>query len=168
MQHVFGSGTWLGYCTNVHAGPTYETTLANLERFAVAVKRRVCPDRPMGVGLWLSASAARQIVAENRTEELRDWLGERGLAVFTLNGFPYGDFHRDVVKHDVYEPDWSDPRRRDYTLDLIRILAAILPDTRGHQVCGSTASGNTGPVIAGDADNLGDADDAERADNHAA
>ncbi|MEX0886670.1 MAG: metabolite traffic protein EboE [Phycisphaeraceae bacterium] len=118
----------LGYCTNVHAGVTFDETLANLERHAVAVRQRFSPDEPMGVGLWLSAAAARRVLDDGRVDELRDWLDAHGLFVFTLNGFPFGDFHEPRVKHRVYEPDWADPRRLAYTLDLARILAALLPE----------------------------------------
>jgi len=128
MHNALGPNTRLGYCTNVHAGPTYDQTLANLQRHALGVKQRISPDAPMGLGLWLSAQAARQVVAEQRTAELRDWLHDRGLFVFTLNGFPYGDFHDDVVKHRVYTPDWSEHARLEYTLNLARILAEFLPD----------------------------------------
>ncbi|MCE9592280.1 MAG: metabolite traffic protein EboE [Planctomycetes bacterium] len=122
-----GVGVPLAYCTNVHAGATLEQTLANLEKHACAVRRIVCPDKTMGVGLWLSAEAAQQVVTENRTTELRAWLAERDLTVRTMNGFPYGNFHEAVVKHAVYEPDWADPRRLEYTKHLITILAALLP-----------------------------------------
>lgn len=122
-----GVGVPLAYCTNVHAGATFDETLANLDTHAVAVRRTVCPDRVMGVGLWLSADAAQQIVSEKRAEALRDWLGERGLSVRTLNGFPYGNFHEPVVKHRVYEPDWTDERRLEYTKHLINILAVLVP-----------------------------------------
>ena len=47
---------------------------------------------------------------------------------FTLNGFPYGDFHQDVVKHQVYFPTWAQPARTDYTRDLIAILHRLLPE----------------------------------------
>ena len=47
----------LGYCTNVHAGADLETTRANLEEHAVAVKQLFSPDQPMGIGLWLSSEA---------------------------------------------------------------------------------------------------------------
>ena len=60
--------------------------------------------------------------------ELRGVLGELGLRAYTFNGFPYGDFHQPVVKHAVYEPDWTTPRRLSYTLDLARVLAALLVD----------------------------------------
>src|SRR5687768_9312417 len=126
-----------GYCTNVHAGATLDATRANLEQHALAVKQRYSPDRPMGVALWLSAVAADELVgAGEKTQqaypnaqlgELRDWLAERGLVPYTLNGFPYGDFHQEVVKHRVYEPTWWQPERLHYTMQLVKILDAILP-----------------------------------------
>ncbi len=127
MHHALGPHTHLGYCTNVHAGPSYHQTLANLRRHALAVKQRVSPAMPMGVGLWLSAQAVRQMIAEQRVKELRDWLADHGLYVFTLNGFPYGNFHDSTVKHRVYQPDWRDPLRYDYTWQLAQILAELLP-----------------------------------------
>jgi hypothetical protein len=116
-----------GYCTNVHAGPTLEATKANLERYALAVKRLYSPDRPMGVGLWLAASAAAELVATGQVQAFGQWLAQRGLVPYTLNGFPYGDFHQPIVKHRVYEPTWWQPERLAYTLQLVEILHGILP-----------------------------------------
>ena len=59
----------LGYCTNVHAGADLTTTRDNLQRYALAVKDKVAPERPMGVGLWLSAAAAHKLQAERKTDE---------------------------------------------------------------------------------------------------
>ena len=129
MRDVLGAGTTLGYCTNVHAGASLAETIANLERYAVAVKKRVSPAEPMGVGLWLSAKAARELRAEpGSLLRFKDWLEEAGLEPFTLNGFPHGDFHGPEVKYRVYEPDWRDPERLRYTLDLAGILAALRPE----------------------------------------
>src|SRR5262249_42936950 len=108
-------------------GADLATTRANLERYALAVKRRVAPDRPMGVGLWLSAAAARKLLADGQTAAFAGWLRDAGLVPFTLNGFPHRDFHQAVVKHRVYHPPWWDPARLDYTLDLIAIHDALLP-----------------------------------------
>jgi len=116
-----------GYCTNVHAGADLEQTRANLQRYALRVKQQFSPTGSMGVGLWLSASAARQVLRDQALAEWADWLAGVGLAPFTLNGFPYGDFHQRVVKHQVYLPTWLEPARRDYTLDLITIQHALLP-----------------------------------------
>ncbi len=128
MHDALGKGTVLGYCTNVHAGATWERTRSNLRTHAVAVKQRVSPDGPMGVGLWLSADAARAVLEAGAQESLRDFLGAEGLLAYTFNGFPWGDFHQPIVKHRVYAPDWSDPGRVAYTRDLIAILACLLPE----------------------------------------
>ena len=116
-----------GYCTNVHAGDSLDLTKANLQRHALAVKAEVSPSEPLGVGLWLSAKAARDLKSAGGAAAFAEWLRESGLNVFTLNGFPYGDFHRRVVKHQVYEPDWRRQDRLDFTIDLAGILEAILP-----------------------------------------
>ena len=116
-----------GYCTNVHAGATLDETRANLEKHALAVKRRYSPDRPMGAGLWLSARAAEELLATKQEGEFAEWLAERGLVPYTLNGFPYGDFHQQVVKHRVYEPTWWQPERLHYTMQLVEILDTLLP-----------------------------------------
>lgn len=81
----------------------------------------------MGIGLWLSAAAAAELVESDGVAEFRDWLSARGLVPYTLNGFPYGDFHQEVVKHRVYEPTWWDRKRLEYTTQLAEILDEILP-----------------------------------------
>ncbi|MEM9752718.1 MAG: metabolite traffic protein EboE [Planctomycetota bacterium] len=122
----------LGYCTNVHPGRTLNEVKAQLDTHAVAVRRRLAlGDGRLGVGLWFSADVARELDPQSQGHgpawDFKRWLEDRGLACFTLNGFPYGHFHGDVVKHAVYEPDWRTSERRDYTLALIRILDTLLP-----------------------------------------
>lgn len=119
--------TTLGYCTNVHAGATLRETRANLQTHAVRVKELFSPEQPMGIGLWLSARAAQELVAQQGVAEFGEWLAERGLVPFTMNGFPYGDFHQQVVKHRVYQPTWWEPARLAYTRQLADILHEILP-----------------------------------------
>jgi len=116
----------LTYCTNIHAGESWAEVRANLETHVVAVKARVCPDAPFGVGLRLSARAARELAPE--IDAVRRWLDNAGLYVFTINGFPYGAFHGVPVKADVYRPDWLDDERVAYTNLLGDLLARLLPD----------------------------------------
>lgn len=124
----------LGYCTNVHAGADWATTQQNLSRFAVAVRDRVSPHEAMGVGLWLSNSAAETLEDPPAAEGFRVWLAAHGLRPFTLNGFPYGDFHQPVVKHRVYEPSWLDRRRVEFTQRLATLLARLLPTGQGGSI----------------------------------
>jgi len=121
------SATTFGYCTNVHANASLEKTRANLEKHALGVKRRISPNEPMGIGLWLSANAAQELVSSGQVTDFAGWLREIGLVPFTMNGFPYGDFHEPVVKHKVYQPTWYEPARLEYTLQLAEILDQLLP-----------------------------------------
>ncbi|MFQ5897793.1 MAG: metabolite traffic protein EboE [Candidatus Methylomirabilia bacterium] len=117
----------LTYCTNVHAGETWAEVLASLERYVPAVKSRVAPDRPFGVGLRLSARAAEALAEPRQLEAFREFLDANELYVFTINGFPYGPFHGVRVKEDVYLPDWMDEARLAYTDRLAMLLAELLP-----------------------------------------
>ncbi len=117
----------LTYCTNIHPGESLPEVEANLRQYTLRLKQRLSPDAPFGVGLRLSNEAARELLVGDRLASLKTWLDENGLYVYTLNGFPYGGFHRQIVKQHVYEPDWRTQERVDYTLCLVEILAALLP-----------------------------------------
>ncbi|MPY89370.1 MAG: metabolite traffic protein EboE [Luteitalea sp.] len=118
----------LTYCTNIHAADGWGAVYANLRRYAPALKRRLCPAAPFGVGLRLSAREARELLQEGRLDDFREFLASQGLYVALLNGFPYGAFHGAPVKANVYAPDWRDEARVRYTLDLIEILSGLLPE----------------------------------------
>ncbi|MBI1335621.1 MAG: hypothetical protein GC164_01510 [Phycisphaera sp.] len=128
MIDVVGPDTVLGYCTNVHAGATFDTMLDNLKRFTPRVKEHASPDRAMGVGLWLSRQSAYESLHKERIGELSDFLNSHQLMPYTLNGFPYGNFHDTVVKHRVYEPDWLTEERLTYTLDLAAVLHRLMSE----------------------------------------
>ncbi len=120
-------GRQLAYCTNVHAGSDLVGLTDNLSRYSLAVKQHVSPDHPMGVGLWIAAPAVERLRDPAALADLAAWLADHSLVPFTLNGFPYGNFHERVVKHRVYHPTWFEPERLQYTLDLINLLDALLP-----------------------------------------
>ena len=120
-----------GYCCNVHGGTTLEEVKSNLEQHACEVKRLVSPDVTMPIGLWLSQSAIAGLGDESQahvdaTNSFGDWLAERGFDPFTFNGFPLGDFHQEVVKHDVYLPTWADSSRLQYTMKLAQVQSLLL------------------------------------------
>jgi hypothetical protein len=117
----------LTYCTNIHPASGWDAVYANLQRYAPALKQRLSPAAPFGVGLRLSAREARELLAEGRLADFQAFLEREGLYVAILNGFPYGAFHGEPVKGRVYAPDWQDEARVRYTLDLIEILKALLP-----------------------------------------
>jgi sugar phosphate isomerase/epimerase len=124
-------GSHLTYCTNIHPGETWPEVLAVLRQNLPRVAARTAAGEPFAVGLRLGAQAARQLEEDEQAfaELLALLVSVRGY-VPTINGFPYGEFHRGALKEAVYLPDWHDQRRADYTLCLARLavrLALELP-----------------------------------------
>jgi hypothetical protein len=118
----------LAYCTNIHRGNDWPETLASLEKYTLAVKERVSPDRPYAIGLRLSDLASRQLSEPRTLDHFRNWLAQHNCYVFTINGFPFGQFHGTRVKEQVYRPDWTQPDRLAYTNRLFDLLARLLPE----------------------------------------
>ena len=116
-----------GYCTNVHAGTTLEETVANLRLHAVAVREEL-GDSTLGIGLWIPESVLDQLKTRAEVHALRANLEHWGLFVYTMNGFPQRNFHAEVVKHAVYQPDWRTRARLEYTCRLAEILVDLAPD----------------------------------------
>lgn len=142
----------LTYCTNIHAGETWDEIRTNLDRYVLAVKKLVAPDQSFGVGLRLSGQAADVLSRPEELGRFRDWLRQHDLYVFTINGFPYGRFHGTPVKEQVYLPDWLDETRLTYTDRLALILAELLPDEPGLEGSVSTSPGAFKPRVRGAAD----------------
>jgi hypothetical protein len=117
----------LTYCTNIHPGESWDAVFQNLQTYLPSLKQNLSPDRPFGIGLRLANIASLEILEADRLQEFKRWLAQHDLYVFTLNGFPYGSFHRQVVKDQVYAPDWFQLDRANYTKRLIHILAELLP-----------------------------------------
>src|SRR5688572_13504498 len=113
----------LTYCTNIHRGETWPEIRANLERYVLAVKAKLAPERRFGVGLRLSAAAADVLDSEAELSSLRDFLTSHNLYVFTLTGTAHGEFHGERVKERVFFPDWCGDERLRYTNRLAHILS---------------------------------------------
>ena len=120
-------GLHLAYCMNIHRGETWRETFDALKKSALAVRERVCPRDPFAIGLRLSCQAARELCDPKNTLEFQRWLGKNSCYIFTINGFPYGQFHGTRVKEQVYAPDWTSPARLAYTNLLFDLLAELLP-----------------------------------------
>jgi len=116
------------YCSNIHSGEEWADHFKQIKGHLPEMKSRLSPEAPFGVGLRLSAKAASQLKNENELESFRHWLLENELYLFTINGFPYGSFHGERVKDNVYSPDWTTLDRLTYTNNLIDILASLLPE----------------------------------------
>ncbi len=117
----------IGYCGNVHPAVSVDQLIDNLQQHTVAVKQLLAMDQPMPFGIWASATALEQLKSPQSLSRLKDVLDENQLVPFTVNGFPYGDFHQRVVKQSVYTPDWSTDKRLAYTLQLADLHHDLLP-----------------------------------------
>jgi hypothetical protein len=117
----------LTYCTNIHAGESWPEHFAALRQNFPVIKSAVSPDASMGIGLRLSHLASLDLVKQDNLTAFKQWLQEQDAYVFTMNGFPYGGFHRTVVKDMVHAPDWTTNDRVAYTMRLFLLLKDLLP-----------------------------------------
>jgi hypothetical protein len=117
----------LTYCTNIHPGEQWSQVFANLQEYIPQLQSQLASHQPFGIGLRLANIATEELLISDNLNKFKQWLNTHNLYVFTLNGFPYGGFHQQVVKDQVYAPDWSKLERLEYSLRLINILAELLP-----------------------------------------
>ena len=115
------------YCTNIHPAQTWDETFAALRKHIPAIKSAVSPAAAFPIGLRLSSLAASELTAE-KNRDFKAWLAEEDCFILTINGFPYGAFHGDRIKEQVYLPDWRSHRRAAYTIRLASLLATWLPE----------------------------------------
>ncbi|MGY2375560.1 metabolite traffic protein EboE [Pseudomonas sp. SDO524_S393] len=116
----------VGYCSNVHPTRDLAGLRASIEQHFQGVRRLRGLDE-QDSGLWICARAATELQQPAARAAFIELLHRSGLRLTSLNGFPYGEFHQGAVKAEVYLPDWADPQRLTYSLDLARVLAHALP-----------------------------------------
>lgn len=116
----------LTYCTNIHPGESWADARRNLEAHLLGVKAAVSPTAPFPIGLRLSGQAVAEI-DDAESMRFRDWCDQSDAYVLTVNGFPHGRFHGVAVKERVYDPDWRDPERAEYTKAIADRLAEWVP-----------------------------------------
>jgi hypothetical protein len=120
-------GLHLAYCTNVHPGEDWAETFDSLNQHTLAVKAKLGLKEPYAIGLRLSDQASRELAHPAQLLDFQRWLDKHDCYVFTINGFPFGQFHGGRVKERVYLPDWTDSQRLDYTKRLFDLLSQLAP-----------------------------------------
>ena len=117
---------WLGYCLNLHPGEDLAAILQGIREITLPLRERLAPGSVFGVGLYLPASVARILASDSDAfDSLAGLLGENSLVPFTANSFPFGNFHTEGLKADVYAPAWDDPRRLEFTLDVAGVARRL-------------------------------------------
>lgn len=116
----------LTYSTLVHPGDTWPEMWNSLKTYVPQVKKRFCPDKPFGVSLRLSNASADALVSSPAERaKLKSFLTDNDLYLYTVNAFPFGPFKNQIVKEQVYEPDWRGEERARYTMHVADILADV-------------------------------------------
>jgi len=119
----------LTYSTLVHPGDTWEEMWTSLVTYVPKVKARVAPRVPFGVSLRLSARSAETLVnSRAERDKLKKFLADNDMYLYTVNAFPYGPFKNQIVKEQVYEPDWRSEERMRYTINVADVLADVVPE----------------------------------------
>ena len=129
LRHPSGRIVHLSSGTNVRPARDLPAVVDQLDTYASAIRARLGVDI-LGVSLWLPPTLAAALAIDGRARtRLRAELDARGLEVVTLSGVPYAEGGGEVsTDAGRYTPDWSDPARLEYTLDLARVLVDLLPD----------------------------------------
>ena len=118
---------YLTYCSNIHPGEHWDQHFSELQKHIPLIKDKCSPGKAFGIGLRLSDKASLDLQEPANLSAFLDWLKKNDCYVFTINGFPFGNFHHTVVKDKVHEPDWTSQDRVDYTIRLAHILSVLLP-----------------------------------------
>ena len=139
----------LTYCTKIHAGETWPQIMKSLTDCVPPIKSNLGAQN-LGICLCLGHAAIQALNNVPTRSELQEFLADQ-YNVFTINAFPYGPFHGEPVKQNVYAPDWSTPERLSYTNEVAELLAKLIQGNPESDNFGSisTVPGSFKPWVAG-------------------
>jgi len=119
----------LTYSTLVHQTDDWDQLWKSVNTYLPAVKARFAPSQKFGVCLRTSAPSAEMLTQDpTKVADLKQFFKDQDLYLYTANAFVYGVFKKQVIKEDVYEPDWQTPERREYTKQVANLLAELAPE----------------------------------------
>src|SRR5690349_857257 len=113
LRHHSGRVVHLSHGTHERPARDLPAVVELLDAYA-AVRDRLAVET-LGVSLWLPPTLAAALAIERGSRtRLRAEIVARGLELVTLSGVPFAEGGGE----DQEAPDWSDPARLEYTLDL--------------------------------------------------
>jgi hypothetical protein len=119
----------LTYSTLVHPGDNWDQIWASVKTYLPQVKARVAPQQKFGVCLRLAAPTVAELKADaGKRADLKHFFADNDLYLYTSNAFVYGVFKNQVIKEQVYEPDWATEARTTYTMEVADLLAELAPE----------------------------------------
>jgi hypothetical protein len=118
----------LTYSTLVHPADDWDQIWHSLNTYVPKVRDRFAGKERFGVSMRISAKTAETLVnAPAERAKLKKFLDDQNMYLYTVNAFVYGHFKGDLVKEQVYEPDWRSEERTQYTMNVATIVADIAP-----------------------------------------
>jgi sugar phosphate isomerase/epimerase len=118
----------LTYSTLVHPADDWPQLWHSLNTYLPKVKARIAGNKSFGVCIRLAAKTAETLAhSPAEREKLKKFLGDNDMYIYTANAFVYGHFKNELVKEQVYEPDWRSEERTQYTINVADILADVCP-----------------------------------------
>jgi hypothetical protein len=115
------------YCGNVHPVRQFEDLTTYLSQ--VTPKIQQAHGKAFPLGLWLPNSALQEARSETGLKSLRTALDQLETQPITFNAFPMEVFHGERVKEKVYQPDWSETSRLNYTKGVAQLGVELnMPD----------------------------------------
>jgi len=120
----------LTYCSNVHPAPDLASQLSALREHTAPIAQVARQrGREFGLGGWWPSSLVEEL-SENEAvlAQLQEAMQAAEVPLWTLNAFPFGDFHEAVVKTNVYVPDWGEQQRLLYTCRCAEVGATFLKE----------------------------------------
>jgi hypothetical protein len=119
----------LTYSTLVHPADDWDQLWASVNTYLPQVKARMSPRDKFGVCLRTAAPSAAALSADpSKRAALKQFFADNDLYLYTANAFPYGAFKGQVIKEQVYEPDWRSEERVEYTMQVADLLAELAPE----------------------------------------
>lgn len=122
--------TPLCICTNAFPAKNLDDRIKQFDTLFVELKKaldipqhELCP-----LGIWFDSNTIKRLVAENQLAEFARSIQSKGFSAYTANAFPYGTFHQTAVKTAVYTPDWATQERLDYSVNVAKLIAHLLPE----------------------------------------
>src|SRR5215212_6724326 len=119
----------LTYSTLVHPADDWDQLWKSVNTYLPQVKARMSPNQKFGVCLRASAPSAAAFSADpSKRADLKQFFADNDLYLYTANAFVYGVFKKQIIKEEVYEPDWRTDDRVEYTMQVADLLAALAPE----------------------------------------
>ena len=117
----------LSHCINIKSENSWDVDFAYLKEYFPLLKKKLSPDKPMGIGLKISDTVSKFLVNDKEQNNLKAWLTRAGGYVATINSH-YDELPDAVNRVLSLNYNWISADRKNYTIRLAKIMQGILPD----------------------------------------